>query len=126
MKQLPSYLKRLLIDYIVVLILAIGLFMVLPLPFTSETSFCDQAICKGYEFEAVTQHGWYWLGGYHTTIQGLLPMSFQETMAYTERYDSIPGWHIAVLALISIILAVCLYLARQIVKHYAMKLKRLG
>jgi hypothetical protein len=101
--------KRVSIDYTIIVVLAVGLFLVLPLPFTRESSFCSQAICRGNEFETVTQHGWYWLGGYHATVEGLLPRSFKELMIYTDKYDSIPGWQIGTLALLSLILAVSLY-----------------
>ncbi|HEU4913893.1 MAG TPA: hypothetical protein VFT16_00600 [Candidatus Saccharimonadales bacterium] len=102
--------KSTLRSYVVVALLALALFLALPLPYSMQTSVCNQASCKGYEFETSMQHGWYWFGGYHTTVEGFLPKSFQGTIKYAEKYDTIPGWHITALALTAISLSLALYL----------------
>ncbi len=101
--------QQILINYSLILLIAFVLFLILPLPFTKENSFCPRESCKGYEFETTVQHGWYWFGGYHTTIEGLFPMSSEELIDHAEKYDNIHNWQIGVLGGISIILAACSY-----------------
>lgn len=104
-----STLQKTLMTFLAIVGLAFILFLVLPIPFTSVMSTCNQTTCNGYELEITTRHGWYWLGGYHTTLEGLLPMNLKDLMTYMEKYDSIPTVHIAVLGVVSLALAIGIY-----------------
>lgn len=102
--------------------LTICLFLFLPVPSTQSYRHCLKERCKGYEFVNVEHHKWYWLGGYHGTIQGYLPMSLHETLKYEEKYRGIFGASLVGLGMVSLLSSIAGY---SLVNTYRAKKKQI-
>lgn len=65
-------------QYALVTFLALGWFLVLPMPFDKVSD--------------ITQRQWHWMGGYHATVEGFIKTSPSETVAYMNQYHYESYW----------------------------------
>lgn len=92
--------------------IAIGYFLILPYPFTSSPIFCSEDSRTGItDCQTNEQTRWSWFGGYHATLERVVPMSSESKESNASKYYGITRGGILKLAVISVVLGGASYLA---------------
>lgn len=92
-------------SFLLATLVSLGLFLVLPYPFTVSRISCSQNRTTGISDCATTkQIEWSWFGGYHATLERTLPMSSESKESQASKYYGITRGGVLKLAVISVIL----------------------
>lgn len=101
MNRRESWVKAVIIAFGI----ATCLFMILPYPFTSSPISCSEDSRTGItDCRTTVRTKWSWFGGYHATLERVVPMSSEAKESHASKYFGVTQTGIAKLALVSIAL----------------------